>query len=82
LISDFQQLESYADWFDAVFTYKINKNDVGIIINKAVAVSPKMLTSMIVKYVSIRNNFYLQVNVLTPNKKEKKLHESSKYLTL
>jgi len=46
LISDFQQLESYADSFDAVFTYKINKNDVGIIINKAVAVNPKMFTSM------------------------------------
>jgi hypothetical protein len=29
-------------------------------INKAVAVSPKMLTSMIIKYVSIRNNIYLQ----------------------
>jgi hypothetical protein len=31
---------------DAVLTYKINKNDVGIMINKAVAVKPKILTSI------------------------------------
>lgn len=32
----------------AVFTYKINKNAVGIIMNKAVAINPRMLTSMVV----------------------------------
>lgn len=31
----------------AVLTYKISKKDVGIIINKAVAVKPKMFTSII-----------------------------------
>jgi hypothetical protein len=30
----------------AVFTYRIKRNDVGIRINNAVAVNPKMLTSM------------------------------------
>jgi len=30
----------------AVLTYKIKRNDVGIRINNAVAVNPKMLTSM------------------------------------
>ena len=32
----------------AVFTYKINKNAVGIMMNKAVAINPRMLTSMVV----------------------------------
>jgi len=36
----------YADSFEAVFTYKIRRNDVGIIINNAVAVNPKILTSI------------------------------------
>lgn len=36
----------YADSFEAVFTYKISKKEVGIIINKAVAVNPKILTSI------------------------------------
>ena len=30
----------------AVFTYKINKNDVGIKINRATAIRPRMLTSI------------------------------------
>lgn len=37
---------NYAASFEAVFTYKIKRNEVGIIINKAVAVKPKILTSM------------------------------------
>lgn len=36
----------YADSFEAVFTYKIRRNDVGIIMNNAVAVNPKILTSI------------------------------------
>jgi hypothetical protein len=36
----------YADSFEAVFTYKIRRNDVGIMMNKAVAVNPKILTSI------------------------------------
>jgi hypothetical protein len=36
----------YADSFEAVFTYKIRRKEVGMIINKAVAVNPKILTSM------------------------------------
>ena len=36
----------YAPWLEAVFTYKIRRNDVGIIINSAVAIRPKILTSI------------------------------------
>jgi hypothetical protein len=37
---------SYADSFEAVFTYKIRRNEVGIMMNNAVAVNPKILTSI------------------------------------
>jgi hypothetical protein len=33
----------------AVLTYKINKKDVGMIMKSAVAISPRILTSMIKK---------------------------------
>ena len=36
---------NYDSWL-AVFTYNINKNDVGIIINKAVAINPRIFTSI------------------------------------
>lgn len=39
-------IKNYADSFEAVFTYKIKRNEVGMIMNKAVAVKPRMLTSM------------------------------------
>lgn len=43
-----KHFKNYAsDVFDAVLTYKISKKDVGIRINKAVAVSPKMFTSIL-----------------------------------
>lgn len=45
-----KKINYYADSFEAVFTYKIRRNDVGIMINKAVAVNPKILTS--IKYFS------------------------------
>lgn len=35
----------YDSWL-AVFTYNINKNDVGMIINKAVAINPRIFTSI------------------------------------
>ena len=38
--------------FAAVFTYKIKRNEVGIMINKAVAVKPKILTSMMLKFLN------------------------------
>lgn len=41
-----QKIDDYADSFEAVFTYKISRNDVGIMINNAVAVNPKILTSI------------------------------------
>ncbi len=41
-----QKVDDYADSFEAVFTYKIRRNDVGIMINNAVAVNPKILTSI------------------------------------
>ena len=40
------RIKNYAS-LEAVFTYKINKKEVGIIINNAVAVKPKILTSII-----------------------------------
>lgn len=45
----------YADSFEAVFTYKIRRNEVGIIMNKAVAVKPKILTSIksVLKFLEI-----------------------------
>ena len=36
---------NYDSWL-GVLTYNINKNDVGIIINKAVAINPRILTSI------------------------------------
>jgi hypothetical protein len=36
----------YASALLAVFTYRMRRNEVGIIINKAVAISPKILTSI------------------------------------
>jgi hypothetical protein len=40
-------LKSYfASSVEAVLTYRINKNEVGIIINNAVAVNPKTFTSI------------------------------------
>lgn len=36
----------YTDSFEAVFTYKIRRKEVGIMINNAVAVNPKILTSI------------------------------------
>lgn len=39
-------LKIYFASAEAVLTYRINKNEVGIIINNAVAVNPKMFTSI------------------------------------
>jgi hypothetical protein len=36
----------YSDAALAVFTYRIKRKDVGIIINKAVAIKPRIFTSM------------------------------------
>ena len=37
----------YASWLEAVLTYKIRRNDVGIIIKSAVAIRPRILTSIL-----------------------------------
>ena len=41
------QKKFYSSAVAAVFTYKIKRKEVGIKINKAVAVNPKMFTSII-----------------------------------
>lgn len=47
---------SYEVSWLAVFTYKIRRNDVGIIINNAVAISPRILTS--ITFFLIKINFF------------------------
>jgi hypothetical protein len=42
-------LFNYSSEVLAVFTYRINRNDVGIIIKRAVAITPRMLTSILKK---------------------------------
>lgn len=39
--------KNYASGFEAVLTYKISKKEVGIMINNAVAVNPKIFTSIV-----------------------------------
>ena len=54
----------YYDSADAVLTYKINKKEVGIIINKAVAINPRIFTSIFrdLKFLEIKKNSKMFLN--------------------
>jgi len=48
-------MNSYSASALAVFTYKINRKDVGIMINKAVAIRPRILVSILSTLLVLKN---------------------------